>query len=69
MVEGAADPHPPEPAMSEVPAADVPLDIGLSGYALINTPMLNKGTAFTNTERDSFRLHGLLPPHVGSLEE
>src|ERR1700742_4303050 len=40
----------------------------LTSYDLINQPMLNKGTAFTDEERDVFGLHGLLPPHVGTLE-
>jgi len=44
-------------------------EISLSGYGLINSPRLNKGTAFTDHERDVFGLHGLLPPHVGSLDE
>lgn len=43
--------------------------ISLSGYDLINTPRWNKGTAFTHDERDTFALHGLLPPHVGSLDD
>jgi malate dehydrogenase (oxaloacetate-decarboxylating) len=43
--------------------------ISLSGYDLINSPRLNKGTAFPDHERDVFELHGLLPPHVGSLDE
>src|SRR5271165_4578325 len=43
--------------------------VSLSGYDLINTPRLNKGTAFSDHERDIFDLHGLLPPHVGSLDE
>jgi malate dehydrogenase (oxaloacetate-decarboxylating) len=43
--------------------------ISLAGFGLINSPRWNKGTAFTNHERDIFELHGLLPPHVGSLEE
>jgi malate dehydrogenase (oxaloacetate-decarboxylating) len=41
----------------------------LSGVDLLNQPLLNKGTAFTEAERDAFQLHGLLPPHVGTLQE
>ena len=41
----------------------------LTGYDLLNNPRLNKGTAFPDEERDRFALHGLLPPHVGSLPE
>ena len=40
----------------------------LSGYELLNDPLLNKGTAFTESERDLFELHGLLPPHVAELD-
>ncbi len=40
----------------------------LSGFDLLMNPRLNKGTAFTEEERDAFGLHGLLPPHVGTLE-
>jgi malate dehydrogenase (oxaloacetate-decarboxylating) len=43
--------------------------VSVSGFDLINSPRLNKGTAFTDHERDAFDLHGLLPPHVGSLDE
>src|ERR1700730_3519738 len=40
----------------------------LSGYELLNDPLLNKGTAFTEAERDAFELHGLLPPHIATLD-
>jgi len=40
----------------------------LSGYELLNDPLLNKGTAFTEAERDDFDLHGLLPPYVTNLD-
>ena len=40
----------------------------LCGLDLLMNPRLNKGTAFTDAERDVFHLHGLLPPHVGTLE-
>jgi malate dehydrogenase (oxaloacetate-decarboxylating) len=50
-------------------ASERTLQVSLSGFDLINSPRLNKGTAFTDRERDTFDLHGLLPPHVGSLDE
>ena len=56
--------------MTTAPAGwDSSIETELTGYDLINTPMLNKGTAFSSDERDTFRLHGLLPPHLGSLDE
>jgi malate dehydrogenase (oxaloacetate-decarboxylating)(NADP+) len=39
------------------------------GSALLNDPLLNKGTAFTEVERDTLGLRGLLPPRVFSIEE
>jgi malic enzyme len=39
------------------------------GRALIGQPLLNKGTAFSGTERDALALRGLLPPRVSSIEE
>ncbi|MEN9974862.1 MAG: hypothetical protein RLZZ282_868 [Verrucomicrobiota bacterium] len=41
----------------------------LRGNALLANPLLNKGTAFTEEERDALGLRGLLPPRVFSLEE
>jgi malate dehydrogenase (oxaloacetate-decarboxylating) len=36
---------------------------------LLNTPILNKGTAFTDNERTRLGLHGLLPPQVETIDE
>ena len=44
------------------------IETALSGYELLNDPLLNKGTAFTDAERDMFDLHGLLPPYVTTLD-
>ena len=44
------------------------IETALSGYGLLNDPLLNKGTAFTDAERDTFDLHGLLPPYVTTLD-
>ena len=44
------------------------LRTALSGYELLNDPLLNKGTAFSEVERDEFDLFGLLPPHVTTLD-
>lgn len=40
----------------------------LQGQALLSDPELNKGTAFSEAERNEFSLHGLLPPHVDDLD-
>ena len=55
--------------MQPLPDFDAPIETALSGLDLIVRPMLNKGTAFSETERDQFNLHGLLPPHIGSLPD
>src|ERR1700694_2589362 len=39
------------------------------GIALLRDPLLNKGTAFTEQERDALGLRGLQPAHVHSLDE
>lgn len=40
-----------------------------AGPALLETPLLNKGSAFTERERKSFNLLGLVPPRYESIEE
>jgi malate dehydrogenase (oxaloacetate-decarboxylating)(NADP+) len=49
----------PERGTSELPR----------GMALLHDPLLNKGTAFTEAERDALGLRGLLPAHVHTQEE
>lgn len=41
---------------------------GKRGVALLHDPLRNKGTAFTEAEREGLGLRGLLPPRVTSLE-
>lgn len=39
------------------------------GLALLRDPALNKGTAFTEAEREALGLHGFLPPRVHTMQE
>ncbi|HEV2714418.1 MAG TPA: NAD-dependent malic enzyme, partial [Terriglobales bacterium] len=39
------------------------------GLDLLHNPTLNKGTAFTDAERDALGLHGLLPAHTQTPQE
>lgn len=40
-----------------------------AGPALLETPLLNKGSAFSSDERVMFNLNGLLPPRYESIQE
>jgi malate dehydrogenase (oxaloacetate-decarboxylating) len=51
------------------PAGQTVIRTGLSGIDLLLNARLNKGTAFTEEEREVFELNGLLPPHIGTLED
>jgi malate dehydrogenase (oxaloacetate-decarboxylating)(NADP+) len=55
---------PPPPS----PTTPMPLPPKL-GIDLLQDPRLNKGTAFTERERDALRLRGLLPPRVFTLDQ
>jgi malate dehydrogenase (oxaloacetate-decarboxylating) len=57
--------HPLEEISSE-PRSPLPT---VRGMDLLDTPLLNKGTAFTDVERTALGLHGLLPPQVETLDQ
>ncbi|MFV0450071.1 MAG: hypothetical protein ACK5MF_16700 [Vibrio sp.] len=40
-----------------------------AGNTLLNTPLLNKGSAFSVEERRNFNLAGLLPANIESIDE
>lgn len=40
-----------------------------NGAVLLENPLLNKGLAFTESERTAFNLQGLLPHNVETIEE
>ncbi|AMT97163.1 MULTISPECIES: NAD-dependent malic enzyme [Psychrobacter] len=46
-----------------------PLYIPFAGPALLETSLLNKGSAFSSEERDNFNLTGLLPHNIETIEE
>ena len=46
-----------------------PIYISYAGPSLLETPLLNKGSAFSGRERLNFNLIGLLPPRYENIEE
>lgn len=56
-------------AITYTPPVATRLSPDLRGRALLETPSLNKGTAFTLLERQALGLEGLLPPAVETIEE
>ena len=48
---------------------EAPIETGLTGQLLLDNPLLNKGSAFSQDERREFGLLGLLPLHSSSVEE
>ncbi|MBI2933455.1 MAG: NAD-dependent malic enzyme [Planctomycetes bacterium] len=45
------------------------LEVPTAGKLLNDFPMFNKGTAFTQEERDTLGLHGLLPPRIVTMQQ
>ena len=45
-----------------------PLYLPFAGPALLEAPLLNKGSAFTREERQQFNLEGLLPHQIESID-
>ncbi|SCM93691.1 Malate oxidoreductase (Oxaloacetate-decarboxylating) [Bacillus mycoides] len=50
-------------------ASNGSLETALRGVEVLSTPLLNKGVAFTQEEREELGLKGLLPPAVLTLDE
>lgn len=46
-----------------------PIYIPFAGPALLEAPLLNKGSAFSRQERQAFNLEGLLPYSIETIEE
>lgn len=46
-----------------------PIECDLEGFQLLNSPIFNKGSAFTEEERKAFHLEGLLPSQINTLDE
>jgi malic enzyme len=59
----------PLPAPFDDIAAGRPASIGVAGPALLGSRLLTKDLAFDASERDAFRLRGLLPDRILTIEE
>ena len=45
------------------------MSVNTKGHALLLEPLTNKGTAFTQRERDELNLHGLIPPAMSTVHQ
>ena len=43
--------------------------ITLKGKELLKSSLYNKGSAFSQEEREKYELEGLLPAHISTIEE
>jgi malate dehydrogenase (oxaloacetate-decarboxylating) len=59
---------PPAPLTRHRNAGDACYQTSSRGLAVLNSPMLNKGTAFTAEERKALGLTGLIPPDMSTLD-
>ena len=57
------------PKRSKAQSTATNFSTSASGYQLLADALLNKGTAFTEAERDQLGPRGLLPPHVQTMQE
>lgn len=63
-------PHAKHPQFGHLPlSTSGPQDCALTGSALLNTAYLNKGAGFPAEERKEFKLTGLLPQNVQTLDQ
>lgn len=66
----ANHPHEKHPKFGHLPlSTSGPEECALKGSALLNTPYFNKGAGFPADERKTFKLTGLLPTHVSTLDQ
>ena len=67
MRKSIATPRAPAPIKNRLP--DGSSQTKSRGLDVLNSPLLNKGTAFPAEERKALRLTGLLPPEITTLAE
>ena len=56
-------------ATQEKLSVNGPIECSLRGFQLLNSPLFNKGTAFTLKEREDFGISALLPSQVNTLDD
>jgi malate dehydrogenase (oxaloacetate-decarboxylating) len=44
------------------------IEVPFKGHLLVESPLFNKGSAFSEMERDQLDLYGILPPKVSTME-